>query len=235
MNFKNILLNTSNIILGKIIQLFGILLIFLGVLFLLSLISYSPEDPNFIFSDDKKINNLLGFKGSVISDFFFQAVGLISYLIPLSLLITGINILLNKRIIILFENIFFIVLYSLVGSIYLSIFYQNSFFLTVNGNGGFIGSFLSNSFLKKLVMMNEIIFYYCLIFVIIIFFLLSINFKLNYFKIIINYFFKTKAKKDITIEEKENTDKNITKDNIDIQENFTFDNFSKNINEKKIL
>ncbi len=233
MNFKNILLNTSNIILGKIIQLFGILLIFVGVLFLLSLISYSPEDPNFIFSDDKKINNMLGFKGSVISDFFFQAVGLISYLIPLSLLITGINILLNKRIIILFENIFFIVLYSLVGSIYLSIFYQNSFFLTVNGNGGFIGSFLSNGFLKKIVMMNEIIFYYCLIFVIIIFFLLSINFKLNYFKIILNYFFKKKAKKDITIEEKENTDKNITKDNIDIQENFTFDNFSKNRNEKK--
>ena len=177
MNFKNILLNTSNIILGKIIQLFGILLIFLGVLFLLSLISYSPEDPNFIFSENKKINNLLGFKGSVISDFFFQAVGLISYLIPLSLLITGINILLNKRIIILFENIFFIILYSLVGSIYLSIFYQNSFFLTVNGNGGFIGDFLSNGFLKKLVMMNEIIFYYCLIFVIIIFFLLSVNFK----------------------------------------------------------
>ena len=119
MNFKNILLNTSNIILGKIIQLFGILLIFAGVLFLLSLISYSPEDPNFIFSDDKKINNLLGFKGSVISDFFFQAVGLISYLIPLSLLITGINILLNKRIIILFENIFYYLIF--INRIYIFI------------------------------------------------------------------------------------------------------------------
>ena len=165
MDFKNILLNTSNIILDKIIQLFGILLIFLGFLFLLSLISYTPEDPNFIFSENKKINNFLGFKGGVISDFFFQAIGLISYLIPLSLLITGINILLNKTIIIFFESIFFIILYSLVGSIYLSIFYQSSFFLTINGNGGFIGNFLTSGFLKQLVMVNEIISYYCLIFV----------------------------------------------------------------------
>ncbi len=233
MDFKNILLNTSNIILDKIIQLFGILLIFLGFLFLLSLISYSPEDPNFIFSENKKINNFLGFKGSVISDFFFQAIGLISYLIPLSLLITGINILLNKTIIIFFESIFFIILYSLVGSIYLSIFYQSSFFLTINGNGGFIGNFLTSGFLKQLVMVNEIISYYCLIFVIIFFFLLSISFKLNYFVVFINYFFKRKAKNYVTINEKENKDKTIIKDNTDLQENFTFDNFSKNKNEKQ--
>ena len=233
MNFKNILLNTSNIILGKIIQLFGILLIFLGFLFLLSSISYSPEDPNFIFSENKKINNFLGFKGSVISDFFFQAIGLISYLIPLSLLITGINILLNKTIIIFFESIFFIILYSLVGSIYLSIFYQSSFFLTINGNGGFIGNFLTSGFLKQLVMVNEIISYYCLIFVITFFFLLSISFKLNYFVVFINYFFKRKAKNYVTINEKENEDKTIIKDNTDLQENFTFDNFSKNKNEKQ--
>ena len=233
MDFKNILLNTSNIILDKIIQLFGILLIFLGFLFLLSLISYSPEDPNFIFSENKKINNFLGFKGSVISDFFFQAIGLISYLIPLSLLITGINILLNKTIIIFFESIFFIILYSLVGSIYLSIFYQSSFFLTINGNGGFIGNFLTSGFLKQLVMVNEIISYYCLIFVIIFFFLLSISFKLNYFVVFINYFFKRKAKNYVTINEKENEDKTIIKDNTDLQENFTFDNFSKNKNEKQ--
>ena len=233
MDFKNILLNTSNIILDKIIQLFGILLIFLGFLFLLSLISYSPEDPNFIFSENKKINNFLGFKGSVISDFFFQAIGLISYLIPLSLLITGINILLNKTIIIFFESIFFIILYSLVGSIYLSIFYQSSFFLTINGNGGFIGNFLTSGFLKQLAMVNEIISYYCLIFVIIFFFLLSISFKLNYFVVFINYFFKRKAKNYVTINEKENEDKTIIKDNTDLQENFTFDNFSKNKNEKQ--
>ena len=79
MNFKKILFNASIILLDKIIQLLGIILIILGVLFLLSLISYSPEDPNFIFSENKEINNFLGFKGSFISDFFFQAIGLVSF------------------------------------------------------------------------------------------------------------------------------------------------------------
>ena len=128
MNFKKLILNTTNIVLDKIIQLFGIIIIAFGILFFLSLISYSPEDPNFIFSENKDIKNLLGFKGSLVSDFFFQAIGLISFLIPFTIIITGINILLNKKFIILFENFFFIILYSLVGSIYLSFFYQESFF-----------------------------------------------------------------------------------------------------------
>ena len=72
MNFKKLILNTTNIVLDKIIQLFGIIIIAFGILFFLSLISYSPEDPNFIFSENKDIKNLLGFEGSLVSDFFFK-------------------------------------------------------------------------------------------------------------------------------------------------------------------
>ena len=72
MSFKNILLNTVNIILARIIQLFGIIIIIIGLLFLLSLISYSPDDPNFIFSDNKDIKNYLGFKGSLMSDYWLD-------------------------------------------------------------------------------------------------------------------------------------------------------------------
>ncbi len=232
MNFKKILFNASIILLDKIIQLLGIILIILGVLFLLSLISYSPEDPNFIFSENKEINNFLGFKGSFISDFFFQAIGLVSFLIPLSIIITGINILLNKKIIVFFENLFFIVLYSVVGSFFLSIFYKNSFFLTVNGNGGFIGNFFNKSFLEKLAKSNTDISYICLLFIIIFLFLLSINFKLKHFIIVKNYFFKKDNKKEFTLSEKQNLDENINQDKIGIQENFTFDNFSKIKKEK---
>ena len=167
MSFKNILLNTVNIILARIIQLFGIIIIIIGLLFLLSLISYSPDDPNFIFSDNKDIKNYLGFKGSLMSDFFFQAIGLMSFLIPITIMITGINIFFNKKIIIVFENLFFIVLYCLVGSIYLSFFYHDSFFLLASGNGGFIGNFLNDSFFKKLIVLNEQIFYFSSIFFII--------------------------------------------------------------------
>ena len=61
MNFKNILLNTKNIIINKIIQLLGIIAIFFGFLFFLSLITYSPDDPNFVFSESRDIKNILGF------------------------------------------------------------------------------------------------------------------------------------------------------------------------------
>ena len=43
----------------------------------LALITYSPNDPNFIFPENTKIENLMGFQGSFISDLFFQSVGLI--------------------------------------------------------------------------------------------------------------------------------------------------------------
>ena len=135
MSIKNILFNITNVILNKIIQIFGITIIFCGILFLLSLITYSPDDPNFIFSKNKDINNLLGFKGSLISDFFFQSVGLVSFLIPLTVIITGLNIFFNKKLITFFENFFFIILYSVIGSLYLSYFYKESFFLSINGWG----------------------------------------------------------------------------------------------------
>ena len=39
-----------------------------------------------------KLKIFLVFKGSFVSDLFFQSIGLISYLISLTLIITGINI-----------------------------------------------------------------------------------------------------------------------------------------------
>ena len=41
----------------------------------LALITYSPNDPNFIFPENTKIENLMGFQGSFVSDLFFQSVG----------------------------------------------------------------------------------------------------------------------------------------------------------------
>ena len=75
---------------------------------LISLTTYSPDDPNFIFPDNTQIKNLLGFQGSFISDLFFQSVGLIAYLISFTFLITGINIFTSKEFFLIIENIFFI-------------------------------------------------------------------------------------------------------------------------------
>ena len=233
MDFKNILLNTTNIIINKIIQIFGIITIIFGFLFLLSLISYSPDDPNFIFSKSEDIKNFLGFNGSLISDFFFQSIGLISFLIPITIIITGANVLFKKKILLFFENLFFIVLYSLVGSIYLSLFYKDSFFLSVSGNGGFVGNFLAESFIKEIVIINKDISYYFLITFIIILFLQSINFKFNHLILFKNLLFKRNTKKEKSLEQKQIYESNLIQSETEVQENFTFDNFSQQKNQRK--
>ena len=96
MNIKktaNLLLNFA---LKRLAEIFGILISLTGVLLFLALITYSPNDPNFIFPENTKIENLMGFHGSFISDLFFQSVGLMAYLVPFTLIITGINIFKTK-------------------------------------------------------------------------------------------------------------------------------------------
>ena len=84
MDIKKIANSLLIFITNKIIEIMGILVSIFGILLLIALLSYSPSDPNFIFSDNTEIKNLLGFQGSYISDFFFQAFGIISFLIPLT-------------------------------------------------------------------------------------------------------------------------------------------------------
>ena len=113
MNIKktaNLLLNFA---IKRIAEIFGIIIFGSGLILLISLLSYSPDDPNFIFPDNTQIKNLLGFQGSFISDLFFQSVGLVSYLISLTFLITGINIFRTKEFFLFIENTFFIILYSI--------------------------------------------------------------------------------------------------------------------------
>ena len=87
MEIKKILENISNFLVKRFIEVFGLIMAILSLLLLISLLSYSPEDPNFIFPNDTKINNTLGFRGSFVSDLFFQSIGLISILTSITLFI----------------------------------------------------------------------------------------------------------------------------------------------------
>ena len=188
MNIKktaNLLLNFA---IKRIAEIFGIIIFGSGLLLLISLLSYSPDDPNFIFPDNTQIKNLLGFQGSFISDIFFQSVGLVSYLISLTFLITGINIFRTKDFFLFIENIFFVILYSIFGTLFLTHFYSDIFTLYINGNGGFVGNYLNQTFLNSLILLNENIFFYLLILFTIIIFLISINFSpREFFKFIKKY------------------------------------------------
>jgi S-DNA-T family DNA segregation ATPase FtsK/SpoIIIE len=174
----------------RFIEIFGACTVAIGIFLLISLNSFSPDDPNFIFPDNTHIKNFLGYKGSFSADLFFQSFGLISLLIPFSLIFTGTNIILNKKIFLLIESNFFSILYLLSGSLFFSIFYTDNFELYINGNGGFIGKYLETNFLNFFINLNSHITYYLLILLIISFFLVSIQFNINFFLKIIKKIFK---------------------------------------------
>ncbi len=190
MEFKKLANNTINFGINRIIETAGIAFVIIGLLLLVSLATFSPDDPNFIFPDNTEIKNLLGFNGSYTADLFFQTFGLISLLIPFTLIFSGINIVLNKKIFLIFESIFYSVLYSSFGSLFFSFFYPTAFNLYINGNGGFIGKYLETTFLTSLININSQISYYFLILIILILFLISIHFKIIYFYKLIKRIFK---------------------------------------------
>ena len=158
----------------RLIEIIGIFVFCLGFLLLASLISYSPTDPNFIFPQNTKIENILGFQGSYVADLFIQSLGLIAYLIPITYIFTGAIIFKKKETFLLVENTFFIILYTLIGSLFFSFYYKNAFTFYINGNGGFVGNYLNNTFLEDIITSYENIFYYFLIIIIIILFLFII-------------------------------------------------------------
>jgi S-DNA-T family DNA segregation ATPase FtsK/SpoIIIE len=181
MNIKktaNLLLNFT---VRRLAEIFGILISLAGGILLLALITYSPNDPNFIFPENVKIENLMGFHGSFVSDLLFQSVGLMAYLIPFTLLITGINILKTKDFFLIIENNFFTILYLISGTLFFVHYYSNTYSIFINGSSGFVGQYLNQTFLKSLVLINESIFFYLLILITTIFFLMSINFNYNNF------------------------------------------------------
>ncbi len=226
MNIKPLIQNISNFLFDRLVQLIGIVLTFLSIFILLALFTYSAEDPNFVFSNNNEINNIFGFQGSVVSDFLLQTMGLVSFLFSITLFITGINVVIRKRLVIILENFFYTILYIIFGTVFLDIFYLNSFWLPVNGNGGFIGNILTQTFLENLILTNQEISYYILILVTGLLFLKSINFSPMG---LINFIKKVKTRNvsnKITENQFENSEvinsKQLKMDE-QVQENFSFD------------
>jgi len=198
MNIKKTAYLLLNFAIKRLAEIFGVLISLAGGLLFLSLITYSPNDPNFIFPENTKIENIMGFHGSFISDLFFQSVGLIAYLIPFTLIFTGINIFKSKDFFLFIENNFFTILYLLFGTLFFAHYYSDTYALFINGNSGFVGQYLNQTFLQSLILINEDIFFYILILIIFIFFLVSINFNVAKFflfiKKILTFFTKNDNK-----------------------------------------
>ena len=95
---SQILIKINSFVKNRLIELSGTLLILCGIFLLVSIGSYSPSDPNFIYTPENvKITNIGGFFGSVISDFLLQAVGLVSFLIVLNFFHWGSKLIIEKN------------------------------------------------------------------------------------------------------------------------------------------
>ncbi len=237
MKIKNLVDNTTSFLFKRLSELIGLSILCLSILLLVSLISYSPEDPNFIFPENTEIKNLLGAKGSYASDILYQSIGLISLLIPISFFFISLSIIIDKKILYIIESLFFIILYSIIGTLFFTVFHTETYWLSINGNNGFIGNLFIESFLVNLINLNYQISYIVLIFLISLFFLLSVNFKFRYLKFLLTIF--SKSKKISTKGVVESVDDNILDEaqfmnnETRVQENFSFDTNILN-SEKKV-
>ena len=224
MNLKIKNIDLKAFIFNRLIEIFAIGLFLLAILLSLAVVTYTPDDPNFIFSEGQKVKNLLGINGSIISDFFFQSVGLISYFIPITIIFSAINIFFKKTPSIIVNNIFLVVCYSLIGTFFLSVFLTSPYFLYVNGNGGFVGNFLNESVFLKLEFLDNKITYYFSLISFILLFVLSLNPNSYWIKIFI------RKKKDDQVKDQIISQDPQFKEKETVQETF---NLSESISEPK--
>ncbi len=224
---KELINKIGTFCINRLAELVGVSVILVSIFIFISLVTYSPEDPNFIFPDNTPIKNLMGSKGSFLSDLLFQSFGLVSLLIPFTFFFTGLGIAISKKFLLIIENLFFLILYILLASLFFSVFYENSYWLIINGNNGFLGNLFKDTFILELIKSSENFSYYLLIVFILLFFLKSINFKISYILDIIKKIFLLLKRKDkvenvtINTEIGENIEPEVNQ--VSIQENFSFD------------
>ena len=192
LNFKNmnsqILTKINGFVKNRLIEFVGAILALISIFLLISILSYSPSDPNFIYNPENiEINNFGGFYGSVASDFFLQAIGLVSFFIIINFFVWGIKLLIKKKINNFVVKPFFTIIYIIFGSIFISIFRNDSFWLIDNGNGGFVGNILKEKIYLITNLQDNLYFGYFALLISAIFFVLSLDLKLNEIIKIINF------------------------------------------------
>ena len=227
----------------RIIEIIGSLTVLLSIFLLLSLSTYTPEDPNFIFLEKTKIQNLFGFYGSVTSDLFLQSFGMISFLFCVTIFFTGILIIRYKKLENILSNLFYSIIYIIFGSTVTSIYKDDSFWLIINGSGGFVGRNIKEFIYSLNGSVDQSIIFFLLLGLTIIFFLLSIQFRIKVFfrlmKSILFFvmkFLSSKFKqKNFDSEIKINLEKKIDEDikTETTQPNLPFKKVETNINIKK--
>ena len=136
----NFLNSVTNFLKKRTFEFIGLILISASIGLAIAFITYSPEDPSFIYGDRNfEIKNFFGIYGSVVADFLLQSFGLASFLILVNFLFWGINLITQNEIKRIILKLFLMISYLILGTIFIYIKFNNSFWLIDNGNSGFVG------------------------------------------------------------------------------------------------
>ena len=192
----NFLNSVTNFLKKRTFELLGLILILTGIALAISFATYTPEDPSFIYGDSSiEIKNFFGIYGSSIADFLLQSFGLASFLLLANFLFWGVSLLIKKEIKRIILKLFLVVTYLTLGSIFIYLTFNNSFWLIDNGNSGFVGE-ISYNFINNIApWINNEYSLFILFFLTLAFFIFSSD--LNIKKIIVTIFKSLfKKKKD---------------------------------------
>ena len=145
----NFLNSVTNFLKKRTFEFIGLILISISIGLAVAFTTYSPEDPSFVYGDREfEIKNFFGIYGSSIADFLLQSFGLVSFLILANFFFWGINLIIQKEIKKIVLKLFLVVSYLILGTIFIYITLNNSFWLIDNGNSGFVGK-IGYEFLSK--------------------------------------------------------------------------------------
>ena len=230
MNSK-ILTKVNYFIKNRLMELLGFVLVFISIFLLTSIVSYSPSDPNFIYSpENTEIKNIGGFYGSVISDFLLQSLGLISFFLVFNFFCWGLMIIIKKKISSFVTKIFFTLVYIILGTTVLNTFFNDSFWLIDNGNGGFVGRQIKENIYYFTPLIENQYVIYSLSLLTIVFFILSLSMKPNEITIILLLPFAIiKKMASLFNKSKKNTNVNTDISNVHLEQQ----NYGKNTSEEK--
>ena len=141
----NFLNSLTNFLKKRTFEFLGLILVLTSVALAIAFTTYSPEDPSFIYGDRNfEIQNFFGIYGSSIADFLLQSFGLTSFLLLLNFLFWGLDLIINKELKRIILKLFLVVAYLTVGTVFIYLTYDNSFWLIDNGNSGFVGKVTYN-------------------------------------------------------------------------------------------
>ena len=127
----------------KLIELSGVITIFSGLAYFVSLTTYSANNISYVFPSEKNIHNKFFSFFYYLSDFFLQAFGVLAFLIFLNLIIWGGYLIIKKKIENFSIKLLFLILSIIFGALFFSINIDQSFWLPDNGFGGFVANFIS--------------------------------------------------------------------------------------------